>query len=785
VGSVAGRVIGVRRHKRTTFLEVALGADSTQLLLSASAERKNGASRLRAGDIVEASGEWVRTGCGRRSLDVRAMSVLARWDLAVPFRGLRGYGKSNPGLARTAELLANRDAWRAIEQRARVVGALRAFLTSQGFLEMQTPVLQYSHGGGICRPFVTRCNWLARDLYLRPTAEFHLKRLIIAGFPKVYELGSCFRNEGVDPTHSPEFSMLEAYAAYTSWRDMMGVAGGLLRAAAKEAQSCASGDGRGQRALEEGAEWAEVPYRRACRDLLGADWKDDRDVNAILRALGEAGERFAGISDAGILHMKIAERLLGPRFGRPTFLTELPSVTSPLARCIVPGGTELERAWLFVGGLLVADVVGELTDRAELAARLLAQKELHPELGERPRECELFCEDLRLAMPPTSGMGFGVERFLMGFLGRRAIREAIPFPLSRSPARRLVVEKCGPMRDRPIVRAKAAVGGSAVAIFAPSAPLVAPWRLRRGIACLESLGWRVRLLPTATSPSSGAGIAAPAKRRCQDLEDAFADPAVRCIFTLYGGFNCNEMLPLLDWGLLARHRKILCGYSDTTALLVALTGGTGLVTLYGPAILPELGGQLGLEEFTKCSLLAMVRGFEPPYEVPRSEVSDDRLEDWGEQAVREGKGKEGAGGGWKWLVGGRACGRLLGGHLRTLEALCGTRFWPEWSGRILVIEECEISYPEFRRSFVHLAQVGVLESVSGIVLGRLARTPPPDVARIHGWLSETLRPLRIPVLADVDFGHVRPMVTLPLGVLAELDSRESRFWILESPVAPA
>ncbi len=763
MGSVAGRVIAIRRHRRTTFLEVGLGGASTQLLLSASAEPKKGASRLRAGDIVEASGEWVRTGCGRRSLNVRAISVLARWDLAVPFRALRGYGKSNPELARTAGLLANRDAWRAIEQRARLVGALRAFLASQGFLEMQTPVLQYCHGGGICRPFVTRCNWLGRDLYPRPTAEFHLKRLIIAGFPKVYELGSCFRNEGADATHSPEFSMLEAYAAHTSWRDMMGVAGGLLRAAANEAQASWSGDSRGQRALEEGAEWGEVTYRGACRDLLGADWGDDRDVSAVLRALGPAGDRFAGISDAGILHMKIAEKLLGPRFGRPTFLTELPSVTSPLVRCTVPGGAELEKAWLFVGGLLVADIAGELTDRAELSARLLAQKELHPELAEHPRECELFCEELRLAMPPSSGMGLGVERFLMGLLGRRAIREVIPFPPSRTPARQLVAAECGSIRDRPILRARAAVAGSAVAIFAPSAPLIAPWRLRRGIACLESLGWQVRLLPTATSTSSGAGIAAPAKRRCQDLEEAFADPAVRCIFTLYGGFNCNEMLPLLDWGLLARHRKILCGYSDTTALLVALTGGTGLVTLHGPAILPEFGGQRGLEEFTERSFLAMVRGFEPPYDVPRSKVSDDRLQDWGEQAVSEGEGKEGVGGGWKWLVAGRACGRLLGGHLRTLEILCGTRLWPEWSGRILVIEECEISYPEFRRSLVHRAQVGVLESVSGIVLGRLARTPPAEVAWIHGWLSETLRPLRIPVLADVDFGHARPMVSYRLG----------------------
>lgn len=777
-GIVVGRLVAIRRHRHTTFLEVRCGAVTTQLVVTAGSRAGADASRLGAGDIVEASGKWVRTDYGRRSLGVSAIRVLASWDLPIPFRALRGYGRGNPVVARTAELLANRDAWRVIERRAQAVGAIREFLAARGFLEMQTGVLLSAHAGGICRPFVTHCNWLRRDLYLRPTAEFHLKRLVIAGFPRVYEMGSCFRNEGADRAHSPEFTMLEAYAAYTGWDEMMEIARGLLQAAAKETRAEGESDGAG--GSEADVQWVEVSYRQACRDMLGATWENDEDPRAITEALGPAGARLAGICDPGVLHMKIAEKLLGPRFERPTFLTELPAATSPLIRRSETGGGGLERAWLFVGGLLVADIAGELTDRAELAERLSLQGKLHPELGGWERGCNLFCEDLRFGMPPTSGMGFGVDRLLMALLGRRAIREVIPFPLGRVPFCGQEEAKRANPGDGPILRGKAAVCGSEVAVFAPSAGLVAPWRLRRGIARLENLGWRVRLLPTAIS--EGPLVCGPAKRRCQDLHEAFADPAIRCVFTLYGGFNCNEILPLIDWELLARNPKIVCGYSDTTALLVAITSRLGLVTLHGPAVLPEFGGSSGPEAFTERSLLAMVRGFEPPYEVPCAESWDDRLEDWSELAVREKR--NGRPGGWRWLTAGRACGRLLGGHLRTLEALCGTRFWPEWSGRILVIEDCETSYPEFRRSLVHLAQVGVLESVSGIVLGRLARTPPPDVARIHGWLGETLRPLRIPVLADVDFGHARPMVTLPLGVSAELDSREGRFRILESPVAP-
>lgn len=316
-----------------------------------------------------------------------------------------------------------------------------------------------------------------------------------------------------------------------------------------------------------------------------------------------------------------------------------------------------------------------------------------------------------------------------------------------------------------------------MAVVAPSQGLANFARLERGLAALRSMRW----IPIVADSASREidGIAASAERRAAELEAAFLDDEVEAVFTIYGGYNTNELLPLIDWSIFAKHPKILCGYSDTTTLLLAAFARCGVCTFHGPAVLPELGDPDGVEPYTRASLKAIMEGFEGSLPLASAESWHDEHRCWGTPA--ETRRPQRQAGGWRWLRGGDVRGVLVGGHLESMEVMVGTGFLPSLEGRVLFWDAFETDDRRFRRSVTHLRQAGVLDDVAGVVLGRMARTPAEAVRRIETWLPSQFAE-NVPIVTGVDLGHTDPMLTLPIGGVVELASARDAIVISESTV---
>lgn len=331
--------------------------------------------------------------------------------------------------------------------------------------------------------------------------------------------------------------------------------------------------------------------------------------------------------------------------------------------------------------------------------------------------------------------------------------------------------------NRKIIRPPVLQSNSSIAIIAPSAGLISKSRLERGINVLQTHGLKPRVFGVAAKETKG--IAGSPEERVRDLHAAFSDPEIKAIFTLYGGYNSNELLPLIDWELIRNNPKILCGYSDTTALLLAINKCTNIVTFHGPAILPEFGEPLGVNNFTEKGLFNVLKGFKDNYNLVSAQKWHDEFRPW--NSKDEFKQPLYKKGGWKWLNQGNAKGILIGGHLRTIEAMIGTKYLPSFNNKIVFLEDLELSYQEFRRTVAHIQQTSIFDSISGLILGRLGRVLPETAIAMENWIKEKIAE-NIPVLANVDIGHTDPMLTLPVGTYAQLSSNKHEFSLIECPV---
>jgi lysyl-tRNA synthetase class 2 len=417
---LAGRVMARRDMGKLVFLDLVDRSGRIQLLC---AEERTGRVDLDLGDIVGASGRPARTRRGEPSLAVDELMLLAKIKRPLPdtFHGLRDVEARYR--QRYLDLLVNEEARADFDIRTRLVAAIRRQLDAWGFQEVETPVLQPRYGGAFADPFVTHSNELEADLYLRIATELYLKRLIVGGLDRVYELGKDFRNEGTSYKHAPEFTMVEWYEAYADYRDTMERIEQLVTRVALEVKGTTRASFRGHE-VDLAAPWRRVKLIDALEGK-GLWTRDEAELRSRLH------ERDVDTS-ADRSWAQLVDHALGsfvePSLIEPTILHDYPVELSPFARATDEDPSIVERFEYFVGGMELGNAFTEINDPDEQAERFAQQAE---EVGGEPGDPD-YVEALAYGMPPTGGLGLGIDRLAMVLTGRDTIRDVILFPALRS-----------------------------------------------------------------------------------------------------------------------------------------------------------------------------------------------------------------------------------------------------------------------------------------------------------------------------------------------------------------
>jgi lysyl-tRNA synthetase, class II len=413
---IAGRVMARREMGKLAFLDLVDRSGKIQLLWEA---ERAGPLDLDLGDIVGVEGIPARTKRGEPSLAVESAELLAKIKRPLPdtFHGLTA--TETRYRQRYLDLLMNDETRADFELRARIVSAVRRYLDSQGFVEVETPILQPRYGGGVAEPFVTHSNELDADLYLRIATELYLKRLIVGGLERVYELGKDFRNESVSYKHEPEFSMLEWYEAYADYEDTMRRIEELVETVARETIGTTKVSFRGHE-VDLAAPWKRVKLIDALEER--GLWT--RDEAELRKRLEERDTDTGADKDWAQLVDHALSSFVEPELIEPTILYDYPIELSPFARTTDNDAQIVERFEFFVAGMELGNAFSELNDPDEQAERFAMGA------GEEPGDPD-FVEALAYGMPPTGGLGLGIDRLAMVLTGRETIRDVVLFPALR------------------------------------------------------------------------------------------------------------------------------------------------------------------------------------------------------------------------------------------------------------------------------------------------------------------------------------------------------------------
>jgi lysyl-tRNA synthetase, class II len=425
---VAGRIAARRGAGKAAFLDLVDRTGKIQLHARVDVlgrERFDVLTALDLGDLIGVDGCAIRSRHGEISLRVESFQILAK--------ALRPPPDKHHGLSdvetryrhRELDLISSEETRGLFLDRARIITAVRRYLDENGFVEVETPMLQPLYGGALARPFTTHHNALDRDLYLRIATELYLKRLIVGGLERVYELGKDFRNEGISHKHNPEFTMVEFYEAYADYGDAARRLEELVRAAA--------GAARYGGELDFSAPWARVGFVEAIERETGIEVMRHTSPEALWAAIRDRGLE---IRESG-LWFEMADDLLSkyvePKLHQPTFVIDYPIDISPLAREHRTEPGLVERWEAFAGGMEIANAFTELIDPDVQRQRFEAQRRLQAidEDAETMPYDEAFVQALEQGMPPTGGVGLGIDRLVMLLTGRESIREVVLFPAMR------------------------------------------------------------------------------------------------------------------------------------------------------------------------------------------------------------------------------------------------------------------------------------------------------------------------------------------------------------------
>ena len=433
--SVAGRIMAIRRMGKSAFADIRDGSGKIQLLFQDINQFDKGDLELfkdlDIGDIIGVSGQLLRTKSGEPTVRVGDFTLLAKSLRPLPEKW---HGLSDIDMRyrqRYLDLIANTEVKEIFQVRSQVITAIRQFLNQRGFLEVETPVLQPSAGGALALPFITHHHALDQDFYLRIATELHLKRLIIGGFDKVYELGRIFRNEGISTKHNPEFTTLESYEAYADYNDVMKM---LEEMVSKISQQVLGIDKVkfGDNSINFKPPWQRLNLRQAIEKYSGIDFLKFPDINSLRAEMLKLKMEVDPQKDRGRLIDELLSTFVEPNLIQPTCLVDYPVEMSPLAKVKPDDERLVERFEAFAGGMEIANAFTELNDPIEQRQRFLQQQKERKIEGEIVENIdEDFLLALEYGMPPTGGLGVGIDRLVMLLTNQQSIREVILFPQLR------------------------------------------------------------------------------------------------------------------------------------------------------------------------------------------------------------------------------------------------------------------------------------------------------------------------------------------------------------------
>ncbi|MEP6573114.1 MAG: lysine--tRNA ligase [Gemmatimonadota bacterium] len=443
--AVAGRLVSLRGQGKTTFLHLEDSSGRIQVYAKKDLLEPDYAliRLLDIGDHIGVHGRLFRTRAGEITVRASSLELLSKSLRPLPLGksregddGVETFGGlQDPEVRfrqRYADLAVHPDVRRIFIQRAEAIRFIRSFLDARGYLEVETPILQPLYGGAAARPFVTHHNTLDMPLYLRIADELYLKRLVVGGLERVYEIGHDFRNEGMDRTHNPEFTMLECYQAYADYRDMMEITEGIVSGVVKQCTGGSTIERNGV-TLDFTTPWPRVGFLDAIRKHAGVDLRvaSERELRAVLLRSGMPADVAEPLS-GGKLQDEVFKVFVEPTLVQPTFIIDYPKPLSPLAKEHRHDPFLTERFELFVQGMEIANAFSELNDPDEQRRRFEEQGRQREGGDEEAQQYDAdFIRALEYGMPPTGGLGLGVDRLMMLVTDQASIRDVILFPAMR------------------------------------------------------------------------------------------------------------------------------------------------------------------------------------------------------------------------------------------------------------------------------------------------------------------------------------------------------------------
>ncbi len=440
--TVCGRLKSIRVSGKASFADIEDGSGRVQLFIKQDKVGDTAYELFRRdldlGDFVQAGGVMMRTRSGEISVQVDDLVLLSKALSPLPVvkeqeidgqlvRYSEFKDMEERYRQRYVDLASNPDTRELFRLRARTVSAVRRFMDGEGFLEVETPILQPVYGGAAARPFTTYHNQLKQDLYLRISFELYLKRLLVGGFDAVYEIGRDFRNEGVSFKHNPEFTQLEFYKAYIDYNGVMDLTERLVSYAAQEVTGSMIVHFRGH-AINLAPPWPRRPMRDAIREITGIDYADYPTAETLHAAMNANGIH----ADPGLTWGKLVEELLGKVEGtliQPTFILDYPRDISPFAKRIPADDLHVERFEFYIAGMEFGNAFTELNDPRDQEQRFIDMAALYRADDEDATPVdEDYLRAMRYGMPPNGGFGMGIDRLAMLLSGRESIREVLLYP---------------------------------------------------------------------------------------------------------------------------------------------------------------------------------------------------------------------------------------------------------------------------------------------------------------------------------------------------------------------
>lgn len=434
--SVVGRVVAFRDMGKSSFAHLEDGHGRIQVYFRANVigpESYEAATRrIDLGDFVQARGTMFRTRTGEVTVEVVGWSLISKAMTPPPekWHGLTDVEQRYR--QRYADLMSNAEVREIFVTRAKIISALRRFLDSEGFLEVETPTLQLIYGGAAARPFTTHHNALDQTLFLRIADELYLKRLIVGGYERVYEICKDFRNEGVDTRHNPEFTQLEFYMAYADYNDVMDLAERMLSTVTSEVLGTTTINWEGHE-IDLSPPWRRLSMAEAVFEATGIDYEKVRDQEELYRLAVAAGADVGPTTVWPRIVDELMKTFVRSNLIEPTFLIDYPVELSPLAKRSPEQHGTVERFQIMIGGVELGNAYSELNDPMDQLDRFIEQTQDRNAGDEEAMPIdEDYVQALMYGMPPTGGYGMGIDRFTMLLTNQQSIREVILFPAMRT-----------------------------------------------------------------------------------------------------------------------------------------------------------------------------------------------------------------------------------------------------------------------------------------------------------------------------------------------------------------